>query len=168
MMYRLISFVAIAIFAQQTFAASDPIEVLHVYAGDWINNIEHFDTRFSRARTEHTRLKNDCWGGGSFYICRQVVDGDEKALIVFTYDKKNGFYRSFPIQPGSEKAGSGTLFIAGNVWTFPWDDEDDGRQVHFRITNTFTDAAHIEYRQEYSLDRVNWFIMARGLESKID
>ena len=153
---------------QQVLAEADPMSILSDYSGNWTIDIEHFDTQFSKARIERTLLRNECWRSGSFCSCRQIVDGDEKGLIVYSHDAAKNLILSFPITVGSATAGSGTVLIKGNVLIFPWDDVDDGHPVHFRVINTFTDARHIEFRQEFSQNGEDWVPMARGSESKVD
>jgi hypothetical protein len=147
-------------------AQATGIDKITAYSGSWKITIEHLDTPFSKAGKETTNLHNDCWRSGEYFACNQIVDGDSKVLIVFTYNAKDDSYTSYPIQPGGGPAGHGKLTIQGNTWTFPWEDTDGGKPVYFRVVNVFTSPTTIEYRQEFSRDKVQWTATARGSEQK--
>jgi hypothetical protein len=142
------------------------IEKISAYAGSWTIHIEHLATPYSKASDEHTQLQNDCWRSGGFFACNQYVDGVSKALIVFTFDAASGKYTSYPIPTDGSAAGSGRLEIQGNVWTFPWEAKDGDKTTYFRVVNVFTAPDTIEYRQEFSTDKVKWTLMGRGEEKK--
>jgi hypothetical protein len=142
------------------------IEKIAAYAGSWSIHIEHLATPFSKASDEHTELRNDCWRSGGFFACNQYVDGVSKALIVFTFDATSGHYTTYPIPTDGSAAGSGRLEIQRNVWTFPWESKDGEKTTYFRVVNVFTAPDTIEYRQEFSTDKVNWTLMGHGLEKK--
>jgi hypothetical protein len=77
--------------------ASQGLDKLIAYAGIWKTEVDHLDTPFSKASHEVRTLKNNCWRSGGFFACNQIVDGDSKALVVFTYDAKADRYTSYPI-----------------------------------------------------------------------
>src|ERR1039457_5552082 len=124
-------------------AAESPagIEKILAYQGTWKIETEHFNTRFSKAAKESSTLRNDCWRSGGFFVCDQFVNGESKDLIVFTYDAKDDTYGSYSVPAGGGEGGSGKLIVKGNVWTFPWEDKQDGTPVYFRIVHTFTATA---------------------------
>lgn len=142
------------------------IEKIAAYAGSWSIHIEHLATPYSKASDEHTQLRNDCWRSGGFFACDQYVDGVSKALIVFTFDAASGHYTTYPIPTDGSPAGSGRLEIQGNVWTFPWESKEGEKTTYFRVVNVFTAPDTIEYRQEFSTDKVKWTLMGHGLETK--
>jgi hypothetical protein len=94
------------------------------------------------------------------------VNGESKALIVFTYNDKSKTYTTYPIPVDGGSPGSGKLLINGNVWIYPWENTDGGKTTYFRVVNTFTAPNKIEYRQEFSTDREKWTLMAKGSEVK--
>ena len=151
-------------------AAEGPagIEKILAYQGTWKIETEHFNTRFSKAAKESSTLRNDCWRSEGFFVCDQFVNGESKDLIVFTYDAKDDTYGSYSVPAAGGEGGSGKLIVKGNVWTFPWEDKQDGKTVYFRIVNTFTAPGTIEYRQEFSEDKVHWTVTAKGLERKLE
>jgi hypothetical protein len=145
---------------------SSPLDALRIYAGTWKVEFTHLDTPFSKAGKESHTLKNDCWRSGEFYACNQFVDGESKALLVFTYNAKDKSYVSYPIVVGSDAAHAGKLTIKDDVWTFPWEASDKGKTTHFRVINTFKSAQAIDFRQEYSDDGEHWLLMASGHERR--
>jgi hypothetical protein len=150
--------------------AAEPtgIERILAYQGTWKIETEHFATRFSKAEKESSTLRNDCWRSAGYFVCDQFVNGESKDLMVFTYDPKEDSYHSYSVPAGGGEGGSGKLLINGNVWTFPWDREEDGKIFHFRVVNVFTTPGSIEYRQEFSDDKVHWTVTAKGLEHKLE
>jgi hypothetical protein len=150
--------------------AAEPlgIDKILAYQGTWKIETEHFKTRFSDPRKESSTLRNDCWRSAGYFVCDQFVDGDSKALIVFTYDAKDDTYRSYSVPAGGGEGGSGKLLIKGNVWTFPWESKTDGKTIYFRVVNAFTAPGTIEYRQEFSEDQERWTVTAKGLEHKLE
>jgi len=151
-------------------AAEGPvgIEKIAAYQGTWKIETEHFNTRFSKAAKESSTLRNDCWRSAGFFVCDQFVNGESKDLIVFSYDAKDDSYGSYSVPAGGGEGGSGKLLIKGNVWTFPWQDKQDGKTVYFQVVNTFTAPGTIEYRQEFSEDKVHWTVTAKGIEHKLE
>ena len=143
------------------------IDAVWAYAGTWKVETEHFDTANSKASQEKSTLWNDCWKSGGYVACNQYVDGDSKALLVFTYSAKQNSYTSYPIPLDGGAAGSGTLLIEGNTWTFPWQVTEGEKTTYFRVVNVWTSPARIEFRQEFSADKAHWTLMAKGLETKI-
>jgi len=144
----------------------DGINAIQAYEGTWKTEMEHFNTAYSKAGKESTTLQNDCWKSGEFYACHQVVNGESKALIVFTYDSTTKAYTTYPITLDGRAAGHGKLVIEGNVWTYPWEDSENGKTTYFRVVNTFTAPNRIEFQQEYSTDQKSWTLMAKGSEVK--
>lgn len=169
-MNRLYSFCAlIALVLVTSLANAAPavsgLDKIEAYAGTWKTEAEHFSTPYSKAGQETTTLKNDCWRSGDFYACHQIVNGKSAALLVFTYDATSGIYHSYAIPAnGGEPGLGGELIIKGNVWTFPWQFIDKGKTIYFRVINVFTTPHTIEYRQEYSADKLHWTLMAKGFE----
>lgn len=146
---------------------AEGIEKIAAYEGTWKIEIEHLNTRFSKAGKETTNLRNVCWRSAGYYVCDQFVNGESKTLIVFTYNSKDDTYNSYPIPAGGGEPASGKLTIKGNVWTFPWEDKIDGKVMYFQVVNVFTAPGVIEYRQEFSEDKAHWTVTARGHEEKV-
>lgn len=143
------------------------IAAIWAYAGTWQTETEHLDTAHSKAGHEKATLHNSCWKDGGYVACNQYVDGDSKALLVFTYNEKDNVYTSYPIPGDGGSAGKGTLIIAGNVWTFPWETTEKDTTTYFRVVNTFITPDKIEFRQEYSTDKVHWTVMAKGQDMRV-
>jgi hypothetical protein len=143
------------------------IDAIRAYEGTWDVSIEHFDTPHSKASRERTSLRNDCWKSGGYFACNQYVDGDSKVLLVFTYDEKSNVYTSYQVPLGGGNPGSGKLMIEGNVWTYPWQDGEGDKATYFRVVNVFIEAGKIEFRQEFSTDKIHWTLMGKGSETKV-
>jgi hypothetical protein len=143
------------------------IDAIRAYEGSWEISIEHLDTAHSKAGVEKTLLRNDCWKSGGYYACNQIVNGESKVLLVFTYDAAKNLYTSYPIPQDGSEAGSGKLRIDGNTWTYPWQVKEGDKTTWYRVVNVFTAPDHIEFRQEFSEDNVHWTLMARGKETRV-
>jgi hypothetical protein len=152
--------------ATQPTAASLGIDPIMAYAGVWKIETDHFDTEFSKMSHESSSLKNVCWKSGGYVACNQMVNGESKVLLVFTYVEKQNSYTTYQIPQGGGEPGSGKLFIDGNTWEFPWRVTGD-KITYFRVVNVFVAPDRIEYRQEYSADKEHWTVMAKGTERKI-
>lgn len=151
-------------------AAEGPpgIEKILAYQGTWKIETEHFATRFSKAEKESSTLHNDCWRSAGFFVCDQIVNGDSKDLIIFTYNAKDDTYNSYSVPAEGGGGGAGKLFIKGHVWTFSWERKQDGKTFYFRVVNVFTQPGTIEYRQEFSEDQQHWTATAKGIEHKLE
>jgi hypothetical protein len=152
---------------QAAAPASDPLAKIAAYAGTWQTDIENVKTPYSNTSKEKTTLTNRCWRSNQYYACNQVVDGKSVALLVFTYIAKKGVYLSHVVPDDDSEGHVGRLYIHDNVWTFPWEFNDKGKLVYFRVVNTFVKPDEIDYRQEYSEDRKTWILMGRGHEVKV-
>jgi hypothetical protein len=150
--------------------AAEPtgIDKMAAYQGTWKIETEHLTTRFSKASKESSTLRNDCWRSAGFFVCDQFVNGESKDLIAFTYDAKDDTYHSYSVPAEGGGGGGGKLVIKGNVWTFPWEQQEEGKTVYFRVINTFTTPGTIEFRQEFSEDQTHWTLTAKGLEHKLE
>lgn len=146
---------------------STGLDAIHVYEGAWNVTLQHFDTPYSKASTERTTLRNECWRTGSYFACNQFVDGQSKVLLVFTYDAGKNEYTSYQIPSDGAAAGAGKLYIQGNRWTYPWQTGQGTHVTWFRVVNTFEGPDKINYRQEYSKDQVHWTQMGQGGEIRI-
>ena len=147
--------------------ATAGIDAIMAYAGTWKVTGERFATAHSDAGKEDTTLRNDCWKTGGYVACNQIVNGDSKVLLVFTYIDQQRMYTSYPIPKNGDPVSSGRLQIIGNVWTFPWQVTQGSQITFFHVVNVFTAPDHIEYAQEFSTDNVHWTTMAKGTETKI-
>ncbi len=145
----------------------DALDKIAAYAGTWHTTIVRYQTAYSKAGSESTTLRNDCWRSAGYYACDQFVDGPSVALIVFRYDAKNDLYKIVAIPADGDASNGGTLHIAGDTWTFPWEQQDGGKTVYFHVVNVFHGPNAIEYRQEFSPDNVHWTVSATGHEERV-
>lgn len=148
--------------------AAGGLDTVQLYAGTWKTHIDHLTTKFSKARSEDTTVKNDCWRSDDFYVCHQIVDGKSSDIIVYSYDAKANQYHSHGLAAGADaQMFSGTFTINGNEWIYPWQDKDGTQTVYVRIVNTFEGRDTIHYRQEFSYDNVHWTVTATGTEHRV-
>ncbi len=154
------------LFVSAAAAADGGLDRIAVYAGTWHTQAQHYATPYSKAGTETGVLHNDCWRGRAFYACEQIVDGQSKALIVFQRGKDGDHYITHALPADGSAGGDGTLVVDGERWIFPWQFSDHGKIVYSRTINVFSGRDRIDYRQEYSLDRVHWMPMAKGVETR--
>jgi hypothetical protein len=166
-MHRIIMIAALLVPPALVAAEPGGLDRVMAYAGTWKTDTRHFDTPYSKAGHDSAVLQNDCWRSGGYFACRQIVDGDSKALLVFIYDPKTDRYTSYPIMAGGGDAHPGTLIIQGTTWTFPWDYTEAGKTTHFRVVNLWSSADSIEFHQEYSADGEHWTRMAEGHEQRV-
>lgn len=156
---------AVPVYAAPT--APDPLDKLAAYAGTWQTDIQNLKTPYSNASRDKTRLENRCWRSNQFYVCNQVADGKSVVVLVFIYLADKGYYLSHAVPADDSEGHMGRLYIHDNVWTYPWEFNDQGKLVYFRVVNTFVKPDEIDYRQEYSEDRKTWTLMGSGHELKV-
>jgi hypothetical protein len=160
-----VALVAVALTPVVSAVAADKpagIDALRAYEGSWKTSLQFFDTAHSKASTDKSALRNDCWKSGEYFACNQFVNGESKVLLVFTYDAAKNEYSSYQIPQGGGSASSGRLVIEGNRWTFPWQTGEGANTTWFRVLNTWDGPDKIEFRQEFSTDQVHWTLMGQG------
>ncbi|HKV97706.1 MAG TPA: hypothetical protein VJR90_09480 [Gammaproteobacteria bacterium] len=161
----------IALFFTSTFAAASApagLDKIAAYTGTWKGQTEKFNTSYSKAGHETDTIHNDCWRSGDFYVIHQTVNGKPAPVLsVYTYDANADLYHVYGVpMNGDDPGAAGKLIIKGNVWTFPWEYHDKGKTIYFRVVNTWSSPRSIEYRQEFSNDKVHWTLVAKGTEIK--
>lgn len=142
------------------------LDAIRAYEGTWIVNLQYMETPYSKASTDRSVLRNECWRNGGYFVCNQYVNNESKVLLVFTYDAARNEYTSYNIPSGGAAAGSGKLLIDGSQWTYPWQSGQGANTTYFRVVNLFNGPDKIDFRQEYSSDQVHWTLMGQGTESK--
>ncbi|MEO8802972.1 MAG: hypothetical protein ABI304_11585 [Rudaea sp.] len=148
-------------------ATAAGVEPASAYAGTWKAEITYRQTPYSQAHVDVNTVINDCWHSAEFQACHQTVDGKSGALIVYLYRPDQKAYAIRTIAPDSGAVNSAILIVKGNVWMYPWDDVVKGKTMHFRVINTFTSPASIDFRSEYSADSVHWSTSATGHEQRL-
>jgi len=150
-------------------AAPAGLDKLKVLAGTWKSDGQAYDTEFSKATKDTATLHNDCWQSGEFYACDQIVDGMSRALIVFSFNAKDGTYNNYAIQAGGAPAGpGGILTIAGNTWTYAPRMNADAKPPFFRTVNVFDGRATIHYKIEFTRDNQTWTKTREGTERRVE
>ena len=143
------------------------LEKLKVLAGTWKSDGQAYDTEFSKAAKDTSTLHNDCWQSGEFYACDQIVDGVSRALIIFTFNAKDGTYNNYAIQVGGAPARpGGILTIDGTTWTYSPRPDPDAKSPFFRTVNVFDGDSTIHYKLEFTRDNKNWTTTRDGIERR--
>ncbi len=145
---------------------ANPLDTVLAYRGTWKAELDHVDAKTGKSTHESSVIRNLCWKSNEFAACNQVVNGESKILIVYTYNPAGKYYKSNLILPDGTAAGSGKLIINGSTWIFPWQVEEQGKTVYYRVVNEFTSPAHIDVRQEHSDDNAHWTVTMQGKEEK--
>jgi hypothetical protein len=146
--------------------ADDPAKKLGAFLGKW----QAEGTR----GTEKITSKLECrWSPqGLFLVCEQSITtaaGDHRQLTVYSYNAKDGAYTYVTIAEPGAKPTSGKVEIKGNVWTYPFSFESNGKTVQIRTTNEFTDARTEVYKSESSDDGgVTWKTVLQGAAHKVN
>jgi hypothetical protein len=143
------------------------IDPIMAYAGVWKIETDHLDTPYSKASHDSSTVKNACWKSGGYIVCNQFVNGQSSVLLIYTFVEKENSYRTYQVPHGGGEPGSGTLFIDGNTFEYPWKVTSPDHAMYFRVVNVFTSPDQIEYRQEFSADKQHWVVMAKGTEKKV-
>lgn len=143
------------------------LEKLKVLAGTWKSDGQAYDTEFSKAAKDTSTLNNDCWQSGEFYACDQIVNGASRALIIFTFNAKDGTYNNYAVQAGGAPARpGGILTIEGNTWTYSQRPDPDAKPPFFRTVNVFDGDSTIHYKLEFTRDNKTWTTTRDGVERR--
>ena len=143
----------------------DPAKKLGAFLGTW-------QTEGMRG-TEKLTSKLECrWSPqGLFLVCEQSITtaaGDHRQLTIYSYNAKDNAYTYVTISDPGAKPTSGKVEIKGNIWTYPFSFENNGKTVQIRTTNEFTDARTNIYKSESSDDGgVTWKTVLKGAAYRV-
>lgn len=166
---RIVLLVTALVVSMAGMAADAPVadlDRLNVFAGTWKSDAENYDTIYSKAGTLSSTLVNQCWKAGVFFVCNQSVNGVSRVLLAFSYKGGDTYYVSY-VPSDSGHAISGTLIIAGGVWTYPGQQHNLGQTTYFRTVDIFEDTDNIDFREEFSNDNEHWTLMSKGHETRV-
>lgn len=147
-------------------APSPDLDRLNVFAGTWKSDAENYDTIYSKAGTISSTLVNQCWKAGAFFVCNQSVNGASRVLLAFSYKGGDTYFVNY-VPADTGRAVSGTVIIAGGVWTYPGQQNKLGQTTYFRNVQIFSDNDNIDFREEFSNDNQNWTLMSKGHETRV-
>ncbi|HEV2112159.1 MAG TPA: hypothetical protein VGT99_12450 [Gammaproteobacteria bacterium] len=167
---RILVFAAALMAATLGMAADAPqssdLDRLNVFAGTWKSEAENYDTIFSKAGIVSSTLVNQCWKAGAFFVCNQSVNGVSRVLLAFGYKGGDTYFVNY-VPADTGRAVSGTVIIAGGVWTYPGQQTKLGQTTYFRTVDIFNDNDNIDFREEFSTDNQNWTLMSKGHETRV-
>jgi len=142
-------------------APPDPVYApLRLYEGAWDV------TRTSAGPgTKPDRLTNECALLAKFFACAQTVNGKQEGLVIFIPTDKPGHYYTQNVTREGRATGRADLEITGDHWTYSnrWQ-EDAGKIVYYRTTNTFSGKNRIHFEQAESPDGNKWTVKDSGDE----
>lgn len=144
-------------------AADSPFEPLWLYQGTWQFTMNAPGSAAGSTPVSN-KIQNDCADIGQFFLCQQTVDGKVAALLTFTPSQTKGTYFTQPILPDGHAAGRGELEIQGDRWTYPSQEEENGKTKYYRITNVFSGKDRIHFERSESSDGKTWKVLASGDE----
>jgi len=147
-------------------ATAPDLDRLNVFAGTWKSDAENYDTIYSKAGTISSTLVNQCWKAGAFFVCNQSVNGASRVLLAFSYKGGDTYFVNY-VPADTGRAVSGTVIIAGGVWTYPGQQNKLGQTTYFRNVQIFSDNDNIDFREEFSNDNQNWTLMSKGHETRV-
>lgn len=147
-------------------ATAEGIAKAAVLAGTWKTDGQQLATDFSKASHDTSTLRNDCWRSGEFYSCDQYVNGESKALIVFTFNPGDGTYNTYAIVYGGTPASSGKLKIDGDTWTYGGVKDSSSPPPYYRTVNVFEGDDTIHFTVQYTRDNQHWITMNQGVETR--
>jgi hypothetical protein len=166
---RILVFIA-ALFAVAPAVTADTpppdLDRLAVFAGTWRSTAQNFDTIYSKAGAVSSTLVNQCWKTGAFFLCNQSVNGSSRVMLVFSYKGGDTYWVSY-VPADTGHAISGTVVIAGGVWTYPGQQTHLGQITYFRTVDIFSDNDNIDFREEFSSDNEHWTLMSQGHEARV-
>lgn len=145
--------------------ADDPVKKLGAFLGKW-------QAEGTRGAEKITSALECRWSSqGMFLVCEQSISmaaGDHRQLTVYSYNLKESAYSYVTIADPGAKPISGKLEIKGNVWTYPFSFENNGKTIQIRTTNEFTDPRTEVYKTESSADGgATWKTVLQGTAHKV-
>ena len=116
----------------------EPTKKLSAFIGKW-------DSEATFANGDKATSSLDCrWSPqGGFMLCEQIVHmggAETRQMTVYSYDPKAGSYNYTTISVPGGKPSSGTVAIKGNIWTYDFSFDANGKITQIHNTNEFTDA----------------------------
>lgn len=131
-------------------AQEDPTKKLGMLLGKW-------QSQGTFANGNQVTSSLDCrWSAQSdFLICEQAIkmtEGEHHQLTVYSFNKKDQNYSYTTLGDPGARPTSGSIQIAGDVWTYSSGFERDGKTVQIRTTNDFSTPGIEVFKVELSDD----------------
>lgn len=143
----------------------DPYAPLELYNGRWLSQTT------GDKPDPAVDLVNHCARTGLFFVCEQVVNGENQALVVFLPTGASAdtlLYRTQGLSAHADKAGDwGHLTIIGDRWVYSDDEIENGATVHWRTVNVFTGPDRIHFERQRSADGKSWTTTMAGDEHRV-
>src|SRR5579884_2616866 len=144
----------------------DATKKLGAFIGKW-------DTEATFAGGDKATSSLECrWSSqGGFMVCEQIVHmggAETRQMTVYSYNPKADSYNYTTVSVPGGKPSSGTVVIKGNVWTYDFSFDANGKTTQIRNTNEFTDAKTEVFKIISSDDNgAHWKPVMEGKAHKI-
>jgi len=152
--------------ANATCQCPDGVRSFLRYDGVWTMEV-HSAGSNGENKSSRTRIENHCHVDGSFATCFQTVDKKSKMLVVYKPTEKPCEFTSTQIAEGASAALAGIVQIDGDVWTYPWTTEVNGRLVNYRVRNLFSGPDVIRFEKSLSKNSQAWILIQAGTEHRL-
>jgi len=164
------TFAAIAVIAlfisSNAVQSEDPTKKLGAFLGKWQS-----EATFAGGDKATSSLECRWSPQGAFLICEQIVQmagAETRQLTVYSYNSKDSSYSYTTISVPGDKPTSGSVVIKGNIWTYDFSFEANGKTTQVHNTNEFTNAKTEVFKIVSSDDGgAHWKPMLEGKAHKI-
>lgn len=163
-------FAAIAVIALFTSSnavqTEDPTKKLGAFLGKWQS-----EATFAGGDKATSSLECRWSPQGAFLVCEQIVrmgSAETRQLTVYSYNSKDSSYSYTTISVPGGKPTTGGVVIQGNIWTYDFSFEANGKTTQVHNTNEFTDAKTEVFKIVSSDDGgAHWKPMLEGKARKV-
>jgi len=166
-LFRLLVAITVAYGSQaNALGASDPLDALMVYDGDWSVSAEKPWSGATPGTIDH--LTSRCRRFTAYVACEQSVNGNPLALIVFTLGDRPGRLNTRTIAPNGLAGSRGDFMIDGEHWTYVDRPPVGSAGPWSRVENFIIDRDHIRFEEYESLDEgATWTRTNAGTEQRV-
>lgn len=146
----------------------DPARKLDAFLGKWQTE----GTFTGNPEAKVTTAMECRWSPqGDFLICEQdikMAGGNHRQLTIYSYNAGDNNYSYTTLADPGAQPTTGRVEIKGNLWTYASSFESNGKVVHLRTTNQFTDPKTEVFKVESSDDGGgSWKTLLQGTAHKV-
>ncbi len=144
----------------------DPAKKLGAFLGKWQS-----EATFAGGEKAASSLECRWSPQGAFLVCEQIVTmagNQTRQLTIYSYNSKDSTYSYSTFSNPGSKPTTGTVDIKGNIWTYDFSYESNGKTTQIHNTNEFTDAKTEVFKIVSSDDGgAHWKPMLEGKARKV-
>ena len=163
---------ALAAMLRASALSDQPSELkkLGQWSGQWTTKGKLYDTAHSHAG-EITITMTCGWSAYDGYmICDHLMNGPagrRNDLTVYTYNPADKSYKFVGLDQ-TGKPRTTPLTIEGNVWSYDTDEEENGKKIHIKTINDFSQPGIVAWNTKFSDDGgAHWTLMNEGVDTKV-